>query len=100
MWVSCRGPAPMAKLDALGGGLILNFEPPGGTGLSLVTFPKLALVAARAFEVTKLSMSAIVLSRSSVSVILSATSRHFSFNPYGSLLTIIFRASGFSTLLR
>ena len=90
----------MAKLDALGGGLFLNFNPPGGTGLSLVTFPKIAWVAARAFEVTKPSTSSIVISHSSVSVILSAMSRHFSFNPYGSLLTIIFRVSGFSNLLR
>ena len=84
----------MAKLDALGSGLFLNFSPPGGAGLSLVTFPKMAYVAAQAFELTKPSISSIVISRSSVSVILSTTSRHFSFNPYGSLLTIIFRVSG------
>ena len=74
----------MAKLDALGGGFFLNFSPPGGAGLSLVTFPKMACVAARAFEMTKPSISSIVISRSPVSI-LSTTSRHFSFNPYGKL---------------
>ena len=36
----------MAKLNALGGGLFLKFNPLGGAGLSLVTFPKMACVAA------------------------------------------------------
>lgn len=36
----------MAKLDALGGDLFLNFVPLGGTGLSFVTFPKMACMAA------------------------------------------------------
>ena len=31
----------MAKLEALGGSLPLNFDPPEGTGLSFVTFPKM-----------------------------------------------------------
>ena len=75
----------MAKLDALGGGFFLNFSPPGGAGLSLVTFPKMACVAGQAFEMTKPSISSIVISRSPVSAILSTTSRHFSFNPYGKL---------------
>ena len=56
----------MAKLDALEGGLFLNFEPPVVTGLSFVTFPRMACVAAQTFEVTKSSMSPIVIFGSSI----------------------------------
>ena len=84
----------------LGGVLFLNFNPLGGSRWSMATFPKMACVAAQAFEVMKPSISSIVISRSSFSVILSVTSCHFSFSSYGSLLTIIVRVSGFSTLLR
>lgn len=51
--VSCCEATSTVKLDTLGGGLFQNSNPPGGTGLSLVTFPKMVWVAEQAFEVTK-----------------------------------------------
>ena len=59
-----------------------------------------ALVAALAFAVTKSLRSSIAISRPTVSVILSVTSRHFCRRPYGSLFTIVLEESEFSTLFR
>ena len=55
---------------------------------------------ALAFAGTKRLRSSIVISLSWFSVISSATSRHRCRRPYGSLLTIALRVSGFSTLFR
>ena len=94
MPVSCCETASTAKLDALGGGLFLNFSPPGGAGLSLVTFAKMACVATRAFELTKtiyIFYSDFPFFRFSDPVS-HVMPRHATlvFSPYGSLLTTIF----------
>ena len=93
LWASAANEETLLLVD------FIVSKPPLPFG-SLDMSPKMGCVNIRAFSSTKLATSLTVTSLSCLSVMVSATSRHFWRRLKGSLDTIFFKLSEFSILLR